>query len=219
VCGRALSPVLATFRTWTVSQAAKPGRYELPSARAKFLSLYAQVTRGIRITGTGQRFNAMQRIVGRLKGRTLDETIAVDVHDRFWNQHHARIQTPIDESRAYFLTWFRKAAPCNADFPDSEPTPAQAAIIAGLPPVPGVPHHLLIATVRLFLSAKMYADRTGREFFLSLPTIARRLGVSTASASKYRDACYKVDLIAMMKRGRYVDGKASIYKLKPEWDR
>ena len=188
-------------------------------APAQFLSLYAQVTRGLQLTGTGQRFNAMQIIVGRLKGRTLDEAIAVDIHDRFYNQHRARIQTPIEQSRAYFLTWFRKAAPCNVEIPDCEPTPAQAAMVAGLPKLPDIRPELLIVTVRLFLSAKKHADAQGREFFLSLPTIARRLGVSIASASNYRNACYRVGLIEMVKRGSYVSGKASTYRLKPEWQR
>jgi hypothetical protein len=203
-----------------VTPAEKPGRYEAPSAKAKFLSLYAVVTRGLHLTGNRERFDAMQVIVGRLKGRTLDETVAADIHDRFWNQYRARIQTPIDDSRAYFLSWFRNAKPCNADFPDSEPTPAQAAMIAALPPVPGVPHDRLVATVRLFLSAKKHADATGREFCLGLPTIARRVGVlSYNSASKYRNACYKVGLIKMVERGRYTEGKASTYELNPEWQR
>ena len=199
-----------------VTPAPKPGWYEKPSDAARFESLYQQVTRGLHLTSTGQRFNAMQKIVGRLKGRTLDEAIAVDVHDRFYNQHHAQIKTPIEKSRAYFLTWFRKAAPCNI-LPDYPVTEVEESWIAALPPIKDVPHDRLAATVRLFFSAKKHSDKTGREFCMSLPLIAERLGVSIASASNYRNACYRVGLIEMVKRGSYVDGKASTYKTGKMW--
>jgi hypothetical protein len=199
-----------------VVEGVTPQRFEKPSDAARFESLYATVTRGLHLTGTGQRFNAMQIIVGRLKGRTLDEMIAVDVHDRFYNQHRARIQTPIEKSRAYFLTWFRKAAPCNA-LPDYPPTEAEQAYLDALPLVRGVSPERLAATVRLFLSAKRHADATGREMFLSLPTIAARLGVSIAAASNYRNACYRIGLIELVRRGRYVDGTASTYKPGKDW--
>ncbi|MEI6084554.1 MAG: hypothetical protein WCS70_09665 [Verrucomicrobiota bacterium] len=199
-----------------VTPAPKPARFEKSSDAARFESLYQTVTRGLNITGTRQRFNAMQIIMARLKGRTLDEKTAVDVHDRFYNQHRARIQTPIEKSRAYSLTWFRKAAPCNA-LPDYPPTEAEQAYLDALPPVRGVPFDRLAGTVRLFLSAKKHADATGRELFLSLPTIAERLGVSIASASNYRNACYRLGLIEMVERGRYSEGKASTYKPGKDW--
>jgi hypothetical protein len=53
--------------------------------------------------------------------------------------------------------------------------------------------------------------------FLSLPTIAERLGVSIAAASNYRNACYHLGLIEMLVRGRYSEGKASIYKPGKDW--
>lgn len=201
-----------------ITTAAKSAKWEPPSDKARFESLFQQVTRGLHLTATGQRFNAMQKIVGRLKGRTLDEKIALDVHDRFYNQHRARIQTPIEQSRAYFLTWFRKAAPCNA-LPDYPTTEAEQAYLTSLPPVRGVPQDRLDATVRLFLSAKKHADATGREMFLGLWTIAERLGVGIAAASNYRNACYRIGLIEMVQRGRYSEGKASIYKPGKDWPR
>jgi len=200
-----------------ITAAPKPSRYEEPSAKAKFLSLYAVATRGLHLTATGQRFNAMQIIVGRLKGRTLDEAVAVDIHDRFYNEHRTHFQTPIETSRAYFLTWFRKAKPCKAELPDYLTTPAEETKIAALPPVPNVPHDRLAATVRLFLSAKKHADKKGREFYLSLPMIAERLGVSIGSASNYAAACRKLGIVEMIKRGSAFTGKASTYKPGREW--
>ena len=194
----------------------KSSRYQEPSAKAGFFSLYVQVTSGLKFTSTERRFNVMQKIVGRLKGRTLDEKIAVDVHDRFYNQHHTEIQTPIEKSRAYFLTWFRKAAPCNV-LPDYPTTEVEEVWISKLPAINSVPQHRLAAIVRLFLSAKKHADKTSREFFLSLPTIAERLGVGIASASKYRNTCYQIGLIEMVQRGSYIHGKASTYKPGKKW--
>jgi hypothetical protein len=200
-----------------IAPAPKPKLWQEPDAGSRLLSLYAQVTRGLQLTPDWKRFNAMQRIVGRLKGRTLDEAVAVEIHNRFYNQQREQIQTPIEKSRAHFLTWFRKAAPCNAELPDYPTTAAEETKIAALPAVRDVPHDRLAATVRLFLSAKKHADRTGREFCLSLPLIARRLDVSIGSASNYRNACYKVGIVEMVKRGCAITGKANTYKPGRKW--
>jgi hypothetical protein len=191
--------------------------WQEPTSGSQLLSLYAQVTRGLPLTGNGQRFNAMQTIVGRLKGRTLDEAIAVEIHDRFYNQHRALIQTPIHQSRAHFLTWFRKAAPCCVELPDYLTTATEEAKIAALPPVPDVPHDRLAATVRLFLSAKKHSDKTGKEFCLSLRLISQRLGVSIASASSYAAACRKAGIVVRLKIGSDYTGMASTYQPGREW--
>jgi len=184
-----------------------------PNRGSQFLSLYAQVTRDLYLTGSRRRFNAMQTIVGRLKGRTFDEAVAVEIHDRFYNQHRAQIQTPIEKSRRYFLAWFRKAAPCKAELPDYPTTPAEEAKIASLPLVPDVSRDRL----RLFLSAKKHSDKTSREFCLSLRLIAQRIGVSIASASNYAAACRKLGIVERLKIGSAYTGKASTYKPGREW--
>jgi hypothetical protein len=200
-----------------VAPVPKSKLWQEPNASSLLLSLYAQVTRGLPLTGRGQRFNAMQTIVGRLKGRTLDEAVAVEIHDRFYNQHHALIQTSIHQSRAHFLTWFRKAAPCRVELPDYLTTATEEAKIAALPPVPDVPHDRLAETVRLFLSAKKHSDKTGKEFCLSLRLISQRLGVSIASASSYAAACRKAGIVVRLKIGSDYTGMASTYQPGREW--
>lgn len=198
-------------------------KWQPPSGDEQLFSLYVNVTRSLDLNGPEQRFIAMQRIVGRLKGKLLngkpvDEEIAVEIHDRFYNENSEHIETPIEASRRYFIAWFRSAAPCNVEIPDYPPTPNQKAMIDALPKLSGIRPELLAATVRLFLSAKRYADEEGREMFLGLPYLARRLRVCIGTASNYRNACYRVGLIEMVTRGSSVSGLASTYKLGKEWE-
>lgn len=202
---------------------APAAKWQAPCRGEQLLSIYVQVTRDLHLTGSDQRFNSMQRVAGRLKGKMLDgkpvgEDIAVEIHDRFYSENSAYIKTSIEKSRQYFLTWFRKAAPCNVEIRDYPLTPKQQALINGLPKLPDIRRELLAATVHLFLNAKLYSDEQGREMFLSLPYIARHLGVSIATASNYRNACYRVGLIEMVIRGSSVTGRASTYKLSEEWE-
>jgi len=191
--------------------------FSQPDEQTRYLALYNNVTRGLVLTGSGQRYRAMQRIVGRLKGRTLDEDIAALIHDRFYNAFRQHIGTPIAESRRQFLAFFRKAAPCIVVLPDYEPTDHQQRIILQMHGVPGVRRDRLQTTVRLFLSAHRHADLQRCECFLSLRTLADRLQVGITAASKYRDACYRIGLIEMLQRGSQATGLASTYSLNKEW--
>lgn len=200
---------------------AKPkcGQWIKQSEAGRLASLYAVVTRGITISGPGQRFNAMQRIVGRLKGRAKLEVDALWVHETFFNRYRTHIRTPFDESRVEFLTWYRKAAPCNVEIPEYPLTANEATAIAGLPKMPNVPAVNLAATVRLILYVNHHAASKGQDiFFLSIPSIGRRLKVSVGSAYKYMDACRKLGIVELLERGH--TGWASTYRLIPvgEWD-
>lgn len=188
-----------------------------PDEQMRILALYHNVTRGLTLTGSGQRYRAMQSIVGRLKGRTLDEDIAARIHDRFYNAFRQHIGTPIVESRRQFLAYFHNAAPCIVTLPDYQPTDHQQRMILQMREVPGVRRDRLETTVRLFLSAHRHAESQRRECFLALRTLADRLQVGIATASKYRDAGYRIGLIEMLQRGSQATGLASTYSLSKEW--
>jgi hypothetical protein len=198
---------------------AKLELWQEPTETERLESLYHRVTSGLIVTAPGQRFNTMKRIVGRLKGRTLDEGEAGWVHDRWFNENSGNIVTPFGESKAEFLKWFRKAAPCNTDIPDNEPTPQQASMIAALPKMKNIRAENLAATVRLILSAKRFADSKGLpEFWLSLRDVADKLGVSVQTASNLMGACRFLKVVHRMEMGRYTEGKASTYRMGKEWE-
>lgn len=182
-----------------------------PTETERFNSLYAVATRGIIITGPGQRFRAMQRLAGRLKGR-CDESTAHGIYCRWHGHYAAQIGTPLEEARKAFLAWYRKAAPCNVEIPDYPPSPAEAALLESLPTLPDVRPELLQATVRLFLSAGKLAHAQGRMMFLGLPTLAQHLGVSITTAWRYRSAVVKLGIAEPVEQGH--TGYATTYKLK-----
>jgi len=194
-----------------------PPVFSVPDEQMRFLALYHNVTRGLTLTGSGQRYRTMQRIVGRLKGRTLDEDVAALIHDRFYNANRQHIGTSIVESRRQFMVWFRNAKPCVVTLPDYEPTDHQQRMILEMREVPGVRRDRLETAVRLFLSAYRHAQSQNRECFMSLRTLADRLQVSIAAASKYRNACYRIGLIEMVKLGSQASGLASTYAFRKEW--
>jgi len=196
--------------------AAKPGngKWATPSEGGRLESLYAVVTRGIVITGPGQRYRAMQRIAGRLKGRAKTEADAEWVHDTFYTRHQQHIRTAFVESRIEFLTWYRKAAPCNVELPDYPPTPAEAAALVSLPKMPNVPSDKLQATLRLFFRARRHAAETGRGLpFLSYRYISERLGVCQGSACSYVSALRCLGIVELVEQGH--TGKANVWKVKP----
>jgi hypothetical protein len=196
--------------------AAKPGnsKWATPTEAGRLESLFAVVTRGIAITGPGQRYRAMQRIAARLKGRAKTEADAEWVHDTFYNRHQGNIRTPFMASRIEFLTWYRKAAPCNVELPDYPLLPAEAAALASLPKMPNVPPDKLQATLRLFFRARRHAAETGRGLpFLSYRYIGERLGVCQASACGYVSALRHLGIVALVERGH--TGKANVWEVKP----
>ncbi|MBM3891913.1 MAG: hypothetical protein FJ388_22595 [Verrucomicrobia bacterium] len=121
---KGITPAAARTGKW---KEPKAGKWKESTEGERLESLYAVATRGISITGPRQRFNAMQKIAARLKGRAKTEADAEWVHDTFYNRHKRHIGTPFVESRIEFLTWFRKAAPCNVELPDYPLSPAEAA--------------------------------------------------------------------------------------------
>ncbi len=133
------------------------------------------------------------------------------------NRNAANIGTPLEQSRGQFLAWFRRAAPCNISIPDAEPTPDQAALIASLPHVRNVAPDKLAAAVRVLLATRRFALSKGRvDFFLSLRTVADKLGVSIGSASSYVTAARKLGIVSVIEQGH--TGKATTYKLGKEWE-
>ncbi len=156
----------------------------------------------------------MQRIAARLKGRAKTEADAEWVHDTFYNRHQGNIRTPFMASRIEFLTWYRKAAPCNVELPDYPLLPAEAAALASLPKMPNVPPDKLQATLRLFFRARRHAAETGRGLpFLSYRYIGERLGVCQASACGYVSALRHLGIVALVERGH--TGKANVWEVKP----
>jgi hypothetical protein len=179
-------------------------------------SLYHIATRGIEVTGQGQRFHALQRIVGRLKGRATTEDEALWCYTAWHNRHAAIIGTTVEQSRGQFLAWYRKAKPCICEIPDAEPTPSQAALIASLPKIQNVPQDKLAAAIRVILATHRFATGKGREdFFLSLRTVADKLSVSIGSASSYVTAARRLGIVTVIKQGH--TGRATTYKLGKEW--
>lgn len=193
----------------------KPVEWEAPSQEAHFNSLYAVCTRGIVVTGNGQRYHAMQRLAGRCKGRCTEEQ--AEAIYRRWHLHYgALIRTPLPESLSAFLAWFRRANPCNTKIPDAEPTAQQVAMIKALPRRKNVAPEKLAATVRLILSTRQHATKQGKEhFYLSLRTVAEQLGCSIGTASNCISACRALGIVKVLERGH--TGYATTYKLGEGW--
>jgi hypothetical protein len=190
--------------------------YNEPSAEGRLWSLYHIATRGIEVTGQGQRFRALQRIVGRLKGRATEDE-ALWVYTAWHNRHAAAIGAPLEKSRAQFLAWYHKAKPCIIEIPDTEPTPEQAALIARLPKIQNVPQDRLAAAIRVILATHRFATGKGMaDFFLSLRTVADRLGCSIGSASSYVTAARRLGIVTVIEQGH--TGRATTYKLTKGWD-
>ena len=188
-------------------------KWAQPSEAGRLESLYAVVTREIDIAGPGQRYRAMQRIVGRLKGRAKSEADAEWVHDTFYNRHQENIRTPFVDSRIEFLKWYRKAAPCNVELPDYVLSSTEIAVLASLPKMPNVPLDKLQETMRFFFRARRHAAETGRGLpFLSCRYIGERLGVCESSACNYISALRQLGKVKLVERGH--TGKANVWEVK-----
>lgn len=194
-----------------VAPAPKSAKWQEPSAEGRLRSLYARTAGRLPITGPGQRYHAMQRLAGMLKGRA-DENEALWVYVAWHRHYESLIRTPLDEGRKAFLACFRAYAPCNVQLPDYPLTIEEQTVIEALPKVRNVPAKHLREVVRLFFCAKRHADAQGLDpFFLSQPTIAKRLGVSPASANNYVSACRELGIVCLVERGH--TGTASTYRL------
>ena len=198
-----------------VNPIAKSGTWEEPSEQGRLWSLYHVATRGIQITGYGQRYHAMQRIAGRLKGRAT-ESEALWVYTVWHDRHKAFIRTPLEESRAAFVAWFRKAAPCSVAVPEYPLTAAEEAVISSLPKMKDLKPSILAATIKCLLDAKKFADVKGESaFFLSFRQVSNKLGISVSSAANYVSACRYLKLVTLVERGH--TGIANTYCLGERW--
>ena len=118
------------------------------------------------------------------------------------------------ESRVEFLTWYRKAAPCNVELPDHPLSPAEEVALANLPKMPNVPPEKLKATLRLFFLAQWHAAETRRGLpFLSYRYIGEWLGVCQGSAYSYVSALRRLGIIKLVERGH--TGRANVWEVKP----
>lgn len=185
--------------------------WKAPCHEEHLESLYVVATRGVVLTGQGQRFNAMQWIVGRLKGRaTLEE--ATWVHQVWYNRNKDKILTSFPESQFEFLNWYNKAKPCNPHVPEYSLTPEEEHRIAALQGSPNIRTETLQQVGRMFFWAKKHAEKRGlSECFLSCRDIAKKINLSIATAARYRTACEVAGLIHLSKRG--YTGHASTYTL------
>ncbi len=190
----------------------KRNEWQSPTEQRRLLSLYCVATRNIRLTSTGQRFDAMKRIGGRLKGRA-NEDDAIKIFTMWHNRNAANIKTSFKESLVAFRTWFHEAAPCNVEIPAYPLTPEDEDRIARVVSMPNAPADGIREVLRLLLQAKQHADKKGLPaFWLSLPMIADKLGMSIPTACRYRAACVKQGLVELVERGH--TGMASTFRLK-----
>lgn len=183
-----------------------------PSTEGRLRSLYVTTTKGIAVTGRGQRFHAMQKIAGRLKGRaTRDE--ALWVYSAWHHRHEANIGTPFDESRREFLAWYDKANPCEAIVPDYPLTAREEAMIAAFPKFLYVRAEHLAAVARWLLCAAHHSRAKGLEtFWFSCPQLGERLGTSYSTAQRVRKAAEKAMSLKIARAGS--TGWATEYKLE-----
>jgi hypothetical protein len=194
----------------------KGGKWEEPSPQGRLRSLYARATREIIITGPGQRFRAMQKVAGRLKGRANKDE-ALGVYTTWHKRNEANIRTSLEESRKEFLACFDAYDPCKVELPDYPLSDAVQAKIAALPKMPDVRAEHLRETARLLLCAKRFADSKGLpEFFLANRVIAERLSCSINTASRVRSACVELGVVQVIKHGH--TGWATEYRLGKEWE-
>ena len=191
--------------------AAKAAKWIEPSTEGRMNSLYVTTTKGITITGRGQRFRAMQKIAGRLKGRSSREE-ALWVYNAWHHRHEVNIGTPFAESRREFLAWYDKANPCVAIVPDYPLTAREEAMIATLPKFPNVKVEHLAAVVRWLLCAAHHAREKGREtFWFSCPQLGKRLGTSYSTAQRVRKAAESAMSLEIARAGSI--GWATEYNL------
>ena len=191
----------------------KPSGWQEPTPEGRLRSLYVIATRGIEITGQGQRFKAMQRIAGRLKGRA-NEQEALWVYTAWHNHNAGNIGTPLHEGRKAFLSWFNRAEPCNASVPVYQRTEAEQAKIASLPKFPDVKAEHLAAVVGLLLDAERHAKGQGLDtFWRSCRDLAANIGTSESTAKRVRSAAAKALTLKVARAGS--TGYATEFEVRP----
>lgn len=182
------------------------------SSQSKIEGFYNIATRGIYLTDVGQRYNAMQKIVGRLKGRASEEE-AIQIHRMWYNRYSLKISTDFKESLRQFVGWFRDADPCQLEIPEYEPSEEEQLRISNLPKLPDIRPETLCEVAKLFLKVQRHAERRGLdECWLSCQMIAKELSISIPTASRYRMALVQMGFVELLKRGR--TGLASTYRIK-----
>jgi hypothetical protein len=207
-------------RTWTTF-VAKSGRvespialpkWESPSTQGKLSSLYFIATKGVNTIQEGQRFNCMKRIAGRLKGRVESRDEARQIYTIWHNKNASKITTPFNQSLKAFMCWFDTAEPCNVKIPDYQTTSEEEARISSLGRLRNIDSERLKEVARLFFRIKNHAKTKGVTPFLSCRMISEELGMSIATASRYRSACVQLGLVELVSMGH--TGEASTYLIK-----
>lgn len=187
-------------------------KWEIPSFRGNMESLYIRMTRGLEITAKGQRFNAMKRLGGKLKGRA-ERDEAIWIYKKWHNRYASKIETPFDESLKSFLIWFDAASPCNVEIPPYATSEEEETRLVGLPKLPNIKPEILKDVARLFYRVRSHAQSKGIEApWLSCRTISEELGISVPTASRYRQACVRLGLVKVIEIGH--SGFASTYSIK-----
>lgn len=193
----------------------KSSKWQQPSEEGQLWSRYYIATRGIEVTQPGQRWRAMQRIAGRLKGRA-NEAEALWVYTVWHNKHSQAIRTPLEKSRGEFLAWFRKAAPCIVAIPEYALTDAEQAVISALPKMKDLKPELLASTMKLLLDAKKFADQKGvSDFYRSYRDLGENLRIAIPTVSNYVGALRSLKLVHLVERGH--TGIANTYRLGKAW--
>lgn len=187
-------------------------KWENPSFQGELKSLYVAATKGLVITGEGQRYNAMQSLAGRLKGRA-DRDKALQIYAAWHRRYASMIRTPFEQSVKQFMTWFDAAKPCNIEIPPYTPNEEEEKRILNLPKLKNIKPDLLKEVARLFLRVKNHAQSKGVQVpWLSCRTISEELNMSIPTASRYREACVRLGLVQLVETGH--TGVASTYLIK-----
>ena len=195
-----------------ITPAPKLAGWQEPTPEGRLRSLYTTCTRGIEITGQVHRFHAMQRIVGRLKGRASEKE-ALWVYTAWHNRNADKIGTPLEESRKMFLAWFKRAAPCDTTIPPYPLTETELTMIAGLPKFPDVKAEHLAVVVRLLLDAERHAKAQGlTTFWRSCRDIAAHLDRPERTANRVRSAAVKALGLDVAQKGH--TGYATEYRIR-----
>jgi len=196
-----------------ITPAPKPAGWQEPTPEGRLRSLYVIATRGIELTEQGQRFHAMQRIAGRLKGRATEQE-ALWVYTAWHSKHADKIGTPLPESRKAFLSWFNKAAPCDATVPVYPRTEAEQAIIASLQKFPDVKAEHLAAVVGLLFDAERHAkSQRLATFWRSCRDLAANIGTSESTAKRIRSAAARALALKVARAGS--TGYATEFEVRP----
>jgi hypothetical protein len=182
-----------------------------PSEKGRLESLYQVATRNIVITQPGQRFNAMQKIVGRLKGRAKSEDDAIWVYKKWHYSYQRLISTPLRDAIRDFLAWYRKASPCNSQIPDYPLSHFEESALRLLPVSQKIPQDHQETLIRLYLNARQHSQVRGEpNFWVSCRTISEKLEISIPTAWRYTRELERLRIVEAVKRGH--TGRATSFR-------